>query len=145
MQLFPQIPLLIKPLFKLLPQSSCCYWIVDVLLNLTSAFLLFGIICTLIIALFVVFNSTFLLLSAVFVQLWPDRISMAEDAQSRVQAAVKSFVNDVDRTHLRTLVKQHNTLPNSAFKMTIWAWWGSRQSKRIKIKFLDMSRNFFKC
>ena len=43
----------------------------------------------------------------------PDRISMAEDAQSRVQAAVKSFVNDVDRTHLRTLVKhlfQNNCL-----------------------------------
>jgi hypothetical protein len=51
-----------------------------------------------------------LLLSAVFVQLRPDRIAMAEDAQSRVQAAVKSFVNDVDRTHLRTLVTQHNTL-----------------------------------
>ena len=43
-------------------------------------------------------------------QLRPDRNAMAEDAQSRVQAAVKSFVNDVDRTHLRTLVKQHNTL-----------------------------------
>lgn len=30
---------------------------------------------------------------------------MAEEAQSRVQSAVKSFVNDVDKNHLRTLEK----------------------------------------
>ena len=78
------------------------------LLNLTSAFLLFRII--LIMTVCLLSSMQFFLLSAVFVQLRPDRISMAEDAQSRVQAAVKSFVNDVDRTHLRTLVTQQNTL-----------------------------------
>ena len=30
---------------------------------------------------------------------------MAEEAQLRVQAAVKSFVNDVDKSHLRKQVR----------------------------------------
>ena len=45
----------------------------------------------------------------VFIQVYPDQKQrhqkMAEDAQSRVQSAVKSFVNDIDKTHLRKLVK----------------------------------------
>ena len=35
---------------------------------------------------------------------------MAEEAQSRVQSAVKTFVNDVDKNHLRTLVRYSTRL-----------------------------------